>query len=640
MVLFSAVTARYDKDVLKIGMNDEEHPGTVLRRLRHSAGRRVSQQVLAKLLGTSRAHVARLELHGYPTLTDEQLDQLEHSRAAVRPPFTLSEIDELRKANRSVGAAAIRQADKAVKDITGGGAQIFPLRNPHSFIAGDRPGGRRHQMSPSDLPDPFSLFPRPTFLSGIPQIVEAAIDDIRNLTRQRQPAAPSPAAAEPDLIITNFWLRNLVDTAEEPEKFRDAIREALHAGATVEVLIAPSAVDAARDLVALVPPMISYLGHARDDRGYQVHIMSETRQPLAYGVCIAGDRGMLIAHGNDGHAVAVRTNDPHDIVALRDLVRPYWHGKKPIIEQAGRRTPDSVAGRSQGPSIRLRFEDILTSVELEEGPRRLAKEGLSILNLPVAIHAWKWRAAELCTAGWIPEDLLEILHAHAGKLAAHGLVQLPDAVLAKHPTGSDVRETLEALEEYARSLQVRQAAWGDQLSRHDFWDACTKSALQRFIHTGELPRDEIPSACKYAAEPGDIDIIITRLITRLRSNRNYHLVLIDESPVPYWFYFEVKANHVLAQVFDNPASDTERETTYSLDENMLSVHIDCAPIAAAFAGWFDEHVLKPETTPAWQENRSVANWLEDELRKSKNSSHRISGQQDQTGSSLIGIFQE
>lgn len=621
-------TARYHKDVLEIGVNEGEHPGAVLRRLRHTAGRRVSQLALAKLLGTSRAHVARLELHGYPTLTDEQLDRLERARDAVQPPFSSGEIGELRKANRSVGAAAIRQADKVVRDIAGGSTQIFPLREVLPPVPGDRPDGQQ-QAAPPGFPDPFAFSSRPMFLTAISEVVDAAIEDIKHLTWQRQASGPGLATAKPDLIITNFWLRNLVDQAAEPEAFRDAIREALRAGATVEVLVAPSASDAARDLVALVPPMISYLGHAHDDDGYQVHVMSETKQPLAYGVFIAGDRGLLIAHGTDGRAVAVRTNDPHDVAALRDLVRPYWEGKKPIIEQAGRRTPDSVAGRSQGPSIRQRFEDILTSVEVEEGPRRLAKEGLSILNIPVAIHAWKWRAAELCTAGWIPEDLLEILHAHAGKLAAHGLGQLPDDVLAKYPPGSGVRETLEALEEYARSLQVRQAAWGDQLSRHDFWDACTKSALRRFISTGELPRDEIPSACKYAAEPDDVETIITRLIARLRSNRNYHLLLIDESPVPQWFYFEVKTTHVLAQVFDSPADEALTGAVRSLDENMLSVHIDYEPIAAAFAGWFDEHVLKPGIKPPWQDNRSVANWLEDELRKSRNSRQHFQSHQHQ-----------
>lgn len=66
---------------------------------------------------------------------------------------------------------------------------------------------------------------------------------------------------------------------------------------------------------------------------------------------------------------------------------------------------------------------------------------------------------------------------------------------------------------------------------------------------------------------------------------------------------------------------------------MLSVHIDYEPIAAAFAGWFDEHVLKPETKPPWQDNRSVAKWLEDELRRSKNSRKHIPSHQDQIGGS-------
>ena len=94
-----------------------EHPGAVLRRLRYTGGRRLSQRALATLLGTSRAHIARLELHGSPPLTDEQLDRLEKAGDAVRPPFSRAEIDELRTAMHTVRSATIEQADKAVEDI-------------------------------------------------------------------------------------------------------------------------------------------------------------------------------------------------------------------------------------------------------------------------------------------------------------------------------------------------------------------------------------------------------------------------------------------------------------------------------------------------------------------------------------------
>jgi hypothetical protein len=60
----------------------------------------------------------------------------------------------------------------------------------------------------------------------------------------------------------------------------------------------------------------------------------------------------------------------------------------------------------------------------------------------VAIHAWKWRAAELCTAGWIPPDLLEVLHAQAWDLAAHGLGQPPPAVLDKYPSSQGVGKVI------------------------------------------------------------------------------------------------------------------------------------------------------------------------------------------------------
>ena len=588
--------------------SQEENPGAVLRRLRYTGGRRISQRALATLLGTSRAHIARLELQGSPPLTDEQLDRLQKAGDAIQPPLNSTEIDELRSAMHKVGAAAVAQADKAVHDIADRAGQVFDTVGRHE------PG---HQHSTLAAPDPFASTSRPKFLTDISQVVGAAQEDIEHLIRERPARQTGQVGAEPDVIITNFGQRVLVEEANEPEKFRDVIREFLRTGGTVEVLMAASAGEASQDLVALVPPMIAYLGQGGPR--YRAHVIDETRHPLAYGICIAGDRGLLIARGDGSRAAAVRTSDRDDVKVLRDLVRPYWENRKPIIEEAGRRTTETVAGRSPEPSVAMPFERLLTAVDTEEGPRRLVKEGLSILNVPVAIHAWKWRAAELCTAGWIPEDLLEILHAQAWDLADRGLRHLPSDVLDKYTGHHRVRQALQALEEYAHSLQERQAAWTDQLSRHQFWDACPKSSLTRFISTGELPPDEIPPACKYKAEQGDIETIIARLITRLRSNRNYHLALIDEPPIQQWFYFGVKAAHVLAQVFENPLSGEGSEETVRPGDNMLNVHIDYAPIAAAFAGWFDEHVLKTAVDPPWYDNRKVADWLETKLGKARHS---------------------
>lgn len=574
------------------------HPGTLLRQLRYTGGRRISQQALATLLGTSRAHIARLELHGSPPLTDEQLDRLERAADAVQPPFSRAEIDELRAAMHAVSAATVEQADKAVQGIAHRASQIFATT--------DQPGGRRHEGS-TPTPNPFASSSRPRFLTETSQVVKAAQEDVEHLIRERRARQPYPADAEPDLIMTIFARRDLMEEAEDPEKFRNVIRELVREGGTVEVLMA----QAAENLVALVPHMISYLEHGPR---YRAHLIDESGHPLAYDIYIADDRGMLITRSDGGRTVAVRTNDPDDVAALRDLLRPYWENKKSIIEEAGRRTRETVAGRSPEPSIALPFERLLTSVEVEEGPRRLVKNGLSILNVPVAIHAWKWRAAELCTAGWIPEDLLKVLHAQAWDLARHGLRQLPAAVLDKYPLGGRVRKALQALEEYAQGLQVRQAAWGDQLSRHQFWDACPKPALTQFITTGKLPPDEIPPACEYRAERGDIETIITRLITRLHSSRNYHLALTeDEHFFPPWFYFGVKGAHVLAQIFDSPPTGEGTDEAARAGDNMLNVHIDYAPIAAAFAGWFDDYVLKA-ANPPWQDNRAVADWLENELR--------------------------
>lgn len=580
----------------------------MLRRLRYTGGRRISQRALATLVGTSRAHIARLELQGSPPLTDEQLDRLEKAGGAIRPSFSSTEIDELRSVMHKVGAAAIAQADKAVQDIVGRAGQIFATTGR---------GERGHEHSPPIVLDPFASASRPRFLTDISQVVAVAQEDIEHLLRERRTRRPSRVGAEPDVLITNFGQRILVEEAKEPEKFRDIIRELLRMGGTVEVLIAPSAEEASQDLVALVPPMIAYLGQGGPR--FRAHVIDEARHPLAYGICIAGDRGLLIARGDDSRTAAVRTNDRHDLNALRDLVRPHWENKKPIIEEAGRRTTETVTGRSLEPSVAMPFEQLLTSIEMEEGPRRLVKEGLSILNIPVAIHAWKWRAAELCTAGWIPEELLEILHAQAWDLADRGLRHLPPDVLDKYARRRRIRQGLQALEEYARGLQERHAAWTDQLSRHQFWDACPKSSLTRFISSGELPPDEIPPACEYRAERDDMETIIAQLITRLRTSRNYHLALINQPPIQQWFYFGVKAAHVLAQVFDSPLSGEETERTARPGDSMLNVHIDYAPIAAAFAGWFDEHVLKAAVDPPWQDNRKVADWLEAELGKSRHS---------------------
>jgi hypothetical protein len=188
-------------------------------------------------------------------------------------------------------------------------------------------------------------------------------------------------------------------------------------------------------------------------------------------------------------------------------------------------------------------------------------------------------------------------------------------VLEKYPSGSRVRQALQYLEEYARGLQARHDAWGSQLTRHQFWDACPKTALTRFIATGELPPDEIPPACEYRAERGDIETIITRLITRLRTSRNYHLALIDDPcPFPQWLYFGVKGAHVLAQVSGSPPSPDQAERSAGSGNDMLNVHIDYPPIAAAFAGWFDDYVLKA-ADPPWQDNHAVANFIEDELKR-------------------------
>ena len=76
---------------------------------------------------------------------------------------------------------------------------------------------------------------------------------------------------------------------------------------------------------------------------------------------------------------------------------------------------------------------------------------------------------------------------------------------------------------------------------------------------------------------------------------------------------------MLASVFDTFSVEESGERANEsarIGDNMLNVHIHYAPIAAAFAGWFDERVLKAAVDPPWQDNREVANWLEAELKAS------------------------
>jgi transcriptional regulator with XRE-family HTH domain len=115
--------------VVGAGRRSGEDAGAVLRRLRHTGGRRISQRALATLLGTSRAHIARLELHGSPPLTDEQLNRLQRAGDTIQPPFSRDEMGELRGAMQAAGTSAVEQTDQAVRDIAVRAAQIFSLRS-------------------------------------------------------------------------------------------------------------------------------------------------------------------------------------------------------------------------------------------------------------------------------------------------------------------------------------------------------------------------------------------------------------------------------------------------------------------------------------------------------------------------------
>ena len=323
----------------------------MLRRLRHTAGRRVSQEALASLLRTSRAHVARLELHGFPPLTDEQLDRLEAPGDVICPPFSADEIGELRKAMRMVSTVAIRQADQAVRDIAAGAVQIFPFRDaaPESAIE------RSARPRPLAVADPFAAASRPKFLTGIEAAVAAI--DLRLLAGQLRTGQPGWSGAKPNFVITYFGGHNLVEQAQDPGVFRDAIREVLQEGGTVELLTAPAASEASEDLIALVPTMISYLGQVPelDGGGYRVRIVPELKHVLAYGVCIAGDRALLITYGPEDRVVAIRTNNSEAFAALREMLRPLGKpGRRSSKRPGGGGGPRWGAGPSRPRSAALR----------------------------------------------------------------------------------------------------------------------------------------------------------------------------------------------------------------------------------------------------------------------------------------------
>ena len=137
------------------------------------------------LLDTSRAHIARLELQGFPPLTDEQLDRLEKAGNAVRPPFSQGEIDELRAAMHAVRSTAVEQANKAVQDIAERAGQIFDTSG--------RQDTRGHKETGKPTPDPFALASRPRFLTDIVEVADAAREDVQYLVRELPARQASPA---------------------------------------------------------------------------------------------------------------------------------------------------------------------------------------------------------------------------------------------------------------------------------------------------------------------------------------------------------------------------------------------------------------------------------------------------------------
>jgi hypothetical protein len=88
---------------------------------------------------------------------------------------------------------------------------------------------------------------------------------------------------------------------------------------------------------------------------YGAHVIvdriPESRHSLAYGICVVGDHGLLIAHSDGDRAVAVRTNDPYDVAALRDLLRPYWETRSRSPRRPGGAPQSPSPAAPRGPSV-------------------------------------------------------------------------------------------------------------------------------------------------------------------------------------------------------------------------------------------------------------------------------------------------
>ena len=146
-------------------------------------------------------------------------------------------------------------------------------------------------------------------------------------------------------------------------------------------------------------------------------------------------------------------------------------------------------------------------------------------------------------------------------------------------------------------------------------------AQAQFITTGELPPDEIPPACEYRAERGDIETIITRLITRLRSSRNYHLALIDDpQPFPEWFYFGVKGAHVLAQVFGSPPSADTGGTGRQARQRHAQRPYRLRPDRGGIRRLVRRATCLRQLTRHGRTTAPLADWLEDQLGKPRHPS--------------------
>lgn len=527
--------------------------GDLLREVRRASDRRITQQALADAVGVTRERIVRIEAGDAPPLGQPELDRL--NRAI--PDLTAEELEALQTASHGTPVAAIDKVGQVLDQLRRTRRDILPdaprISRTRSSGRDAEPSAGARELQQTRPPSVLFQGATPIVTKATAILKEAIPGEAQDLLN------PRLVDREPDVLLSYFG-PNVVALASPPERdrLRNEISSALERQMSVAHILAtpqPSEWDA---FIDLVPLMVRYLGRGN----YSVYVVDQLRQDIGYGFLVAGTQAILTIHGTPGtEPIGVVLDNSEDAASLRDLVRPLWQNTDSVVKIVGIRDTSDPDNPSIGESV---FSDELTKSESIAGPRRLLKNGVSVLHVPAHIRHGAWKNRE----------------------------------------GIDSRRGRNWT-----NLEDRQAAFRKQVIDFEFKDACPESSLRAFIHEGRIPPDDVPPAANVTATAKEIREVVNGLVRTLRDTniRNFQLGLMDDqltrsTTIEDGVFFEVKGSQVLAHVF------TDSDYTRRLD-----VCIDSAPVAAAFAAFFDRNVWD-KITPQMRDRRQVASWLEREMR--------------------------